>query len=133
MTNAQTIIGSRDPKGWSLCPTQPPSDLETKAPELWDRLNEERILGPARRYEEADAEAVAAQRRFKTAARRAIKAVLGATALATAITAAGVLYKQLGGWGSTIVIGCGVLGALVGRWLRCGSVESSRRICWPNG
>jgi hypothetical protein len=114
MTTAQTIIGSHDTQDWTIQPTQPPSDLETKAPALWNRLHEQRVRGPARRYEQANEAAGAAQQRFKGQARNANLAVLVATALGAVITAVGVLDKGPNGGGSTIVMICGVLGGLVG-------------------
>jgi hypothetical protein len=121
MTNAETIIGSHDPTDWTLRPTRPSSDLETKAPLLWARLHEDDVMGPAQRYDRADEAAAAAQNIFKAAARRANVAVLVVASLGAATTAAGALDSVLSGHGSTVILACGLLslvvGALATMWL----------------
>jgi hypothetical protein len=116
---AHAIIGDAPADDFSFVPSKHPKLLADKAPDLVRILNRSEASSLARRYEEKDADANAAQKAFKTKARRANVAVLlttcGGVLLAAAVPLAPTILAK------PLTIGLGVFGiicgALASMWL----------------
>lgn len=110
---ARAVIGEQDEGDYAIAPTEHAEGIEEGAPELARLLRSSRVRSIARTYEEKDRRARENQRRFKTTATRANRAVFLTAALGALLLMTVPLSTFLGdGWTGLLQAGLGV-GAIV--------------------
>jgi len=107
--DASAAVGAGRPEDYVLSPAAHAAELQASAPELAALLMHSRLTELARQFEEADAEALAAQRRFRTWMGRANRAVLATATGSALVMAIGLLEPSLGAATKPLLIGFALL------------------------
>lgn len=94
--DAAAAVGGGRPDDYVLSPVTHATELQASAPELAALLTHSRLVELAGQYKEADAEALAAQQRFRSWVTRANRAVLATATGSALLMATGLLKNALG-------------------------------------
>jgi len=95
ITSAKDIIGEAQENDYILAPKDHAKALKSSAPALAEILEGEELVSVIKQYERNDADAVAAQRRFKSVAMRANFAVFFTVLLSAALLAGAQLPEKI--------------------------------------
>jgi len=112
--NAVAAVGAGGPDDYVLSPVAHAEDLSATAPRLARLITRSHPLELARQFEEADAEALAAQRDFRIWTARANWAVLVTAAVGAALMAVGLLDTVLGAATKPLLVVLAVVGVISG-------------------
>lgn len=118
IASAKAIIGGAQENDYILAPKDHAKDLKSSAPALAEILEREELVSVVKQYERNDADARAAQRRFKAVAMRANFAVFLTVLLGAALLAGAQLPKEITKPVLIVLtIAASLAGALATMWL----------------
>lgn len=118
ITTAKAIIGEAQENDYILAPKDHAKVLKSSAPALAEILEGEELVSAVQQYEESDADARAAQKRFKDTAMRANYAVFLTVLMSAALLAGAQLPKEISRPVLIVLtIAAFVAGALATMWL----------------
>jgi hypothetical protein len=112
--DAAAAVGTGKPDDYVLSPVAHADELRATAPRLAAVLTRSRPLELARQFQDADSEALAAQRDFRRWVARARWAVLATATVSACLMAVGLLDTTLGAATQPLLVGLALVGVVTG-------------------